>query len=143
MNSLLDTYDVEIFLDVNKPLGNLAVDFETVLKLDLCFKDTINFVKSLQKEDKIQIHFEDYDIEFDKTCIAKYKNIGLYIHKNYIIDFLNKINEYYFIHKITNNNNDKIIFKYDRVNGNNITDINNITNKIDQQIYDLVVKITE
>ena len=53
MDRLLDTYDVEIFLDVNKPLDNLPVDFETVLKLDLYFKDTINFVKSLQEEDKI------------------------------------------------------------------------------------------
>jgi 23S rRNA maturation-related 3'-5' exoribonuclease YhaM len=142
MDSLLDSYDVEIFLDVNEPVD--SVNLETVLKLDNSrYKDTINFARSLQEKDKIKIHFEDYDIEIDKTCIAKYKNIGLYIHKNYIIDFLNKINEYYFIHKITNNNNDKIIFKYDRVNGNNITDINNITNEIDQQIYDLVVKINE
>jgi hypothetical protein len=142
MDSLLDTYDVEIFLDVNEPVD--SVNLETVLKLDNSrYKDTINFTRSLQEKDKIKIHFEDYDIEIDKTCIAKYKNIGLYIHKNHIIDFLNKINEYYFIHKITNNNNGKVIFKYDRDDDNNITDINNITNEIEQQIYDLVVKINE
>jgi 23S rRNA maturation-related 3'-5' exoribonuclease YhaM len=142
MDSLLDSYDVEIFLDVNEPVD--SVNLETVLKLDNSrYKDTINFTRSLQEKDKIKIHFEDYDIEIDKTCIAKYKNIGLYIHKNHIIDFLNKINEYYFIHKITNNNNGKVIFKYDRDDDNNITDINNITNEIEQQIYDLVVKINE
>jgi len=142
MDSLLDSYDVEIFLDVNEPVD--SVNLETVLKLDNSrYKDTINFTRSLQEKDKIKIHFEDYDIEIDKTCIAKYKNIGLYIHKIHIIDFLNKINEYYFIHNITNNNNGKVIFKYDRDDDNNITDINNITNEIEQQIYDLVVKINE
>ena len=105
-------------------------------------KTPTELTNSLEAEG-IKIHFEDYDIEIDKTCIAKYKNIGLYIHKNHIIDFLNKINEYYFIHKITNNNNGKVIFKYDRDDDNNITDINNITNEIEQQIYDLVVKINE
>jgi len=61
MDSLLDSYDVEIFLDVNEPVD--SVNLETVLKLDNSrYKDTINFTRSLQEKDKIKIHFEDYDI---------------------------------------------------------------------------------
>jgi hypothetical protein len=131
------SYNIELFFTINEII--LTVDFDNIIKLDNLqyIKNKIDFIKNLKNKYKMDINFEDYDIECNKdktNNIATKKNIGIII-ENDIINFIKEIKENYSISLITNNDTDQIIFSQ---NINNFIKINKIT-KLDNEIYDLVV----
>jgi hypothetical protein len=131
------SYNIELFFTINEIIP--TVDFDNIIKLDNLqyIKNKIDFIKNLKNKYKIDINFEDYDIECNKdktNNIATKKNIGIII-ENDIINFIKEIKENYLISLITNNDTDHIIFSQ---NINNFIKINKIT-KLDNEIYDLVV----
>jgi len=131
------SYNIELFFTINEIIP--TVDFDNIIKLDNLqyIKNKIDFIKNLKNKYKIDINFEDYDIECNKdktNNIATKKNIGIII-ENDIINFIKEIKKNYSISLITNNDTDKIIFSQ---NINNFIKINKIT-KLDNEIYDLVV----
>ena len=131
------SYNIELFFTINEIIP--TVDFDNIIKLDNLqyIKNKIDFIKNLKNKYKMDINFEDYDIECNKdktNNIATKKNIGIII-ENDIINFIKEIKENYSIYLITNNDTDKIIFSQ---NINNFIKINKIT-KLDNEIYDLVV----
>jgi len=130
------SYNIELFFTINEIIP--TVDFDNIIKLDNLqyIKNKIDFIKNLKNKYKIDINFEDYDIECNKdktNNIATKKNIGIII-ENDIINFIKEIKKNYSISLITNNDTDKIIFSQ---NINNFIKINKIT-KLDNEIYDLV-----
>ena len=130
------SYNIELFFTINEIIP--TVDFDNIIKLDNLqyIKNKIDFIKNLKNKYKMDINFEDYDIECNKdktNNIATKKNIGIII-ENDIINFIKEIKENYSIYLITNNDTDKIIFSQ---NINNFIKINKIT-KLDNEIYDLV-----
>jgi len=130
------SYNIELFFTINEIIP--TVDFDNIIKLDNLqyIKNKIDFIKNLKNKYKMDINFEDYDIECNKdktNNIAIKKNIGIII-ENDIINFIKEIKENYSISLITNNDTDKIIFSQ---NINNFIKINKIT-KLDNEIYDLV-----
>jgi hypothetical protein len=130
------SYNIELFFTINEIIP--TVDFDNIIKLDNLqyIKNKIDFIKNLKNKYKMDINFEDYDIECNKdktNNIATKKNIGIII-ENDIINFIKEIKENYSISLITNNDTDKIIFSQ---NINNFIKINKIT-KLDNEIYDLV-----
>ena len=130
------SYNIELFFTINETVS--TVDFDSIIKLDNLqyIKNKIDFIKNLKNKYKMDINFEDYDIECNKdktNNIAIKKNIGIII-ENDIINFIKEIKENYSISLITNNDTDKIIFSQ---NINNFIKINKIT-KLDNEIYDLV-----
>jgi hypothetical protein len=130
------SYNIELFFTINEIIP--TVDFDSIIKLDNLqyIKNKIDFIKNLKNKYKMDINFEDYDIECNKdktNNIATKKNIGIII-ENDIINFIKEIKENYSISLITNNDTDKIIFSQ---NINNFIKINKIT-KLDNEIYDLV-----
>jgi hypothetical protein len=131
------SYNIELFFTINEIIP--TVDFDNIIKLDNLqyIKNKIDFIKNLKNKYKMDINFEDYDIECNKdktNNIATKKNIGIII-ENDIINFIKEIKKNYSISLITNNDTDKIIFSQ---NINNFIKINKIT-KLDNEIYDLVV----
>lgn len=130
------SYNIELFFTINEIIP--TVDFDNIIKLDNLqyIKNKIDFIKNLKNKYKMDINFEDYDIECNKdktNNIATKKNIGIII-ENDIINFIKEIKKNYSISLITNNDTDKIIFSQ---NINNFIKINKIT-KLDNEIYDLV-----
>jgi hypothetical protein len=130
------SYNIELFFTINEIIP--TVDFDNIIKLDNLqyIKNKIDFIKNLKNKYKMDINFEDYDIECNKdktNNIATKKNIGIII-ENDIINFIKEIKENYLISLITNNDTDQIIFSQ---NINNFIKINKIT-KLDNEIYDLV-----
>jgi hypothetical protein len=131
------SYNIELFFTINETVS--TVDFDSIIKLDNLqyIKNKIDFIKNLKNKYKMDINFEDYDIECNKdktNNIATKKNIGIII-ENDIINFIKEIKKNYSISLITNNDTDQIIFSQ---NINNFIKINKIT-KLDNEIYDLVV----
>jgi len=130
------SYNIELFFTINEIVP--TVDFDSIIKLDNLqyIKNKIDFIKNLKNKYKMDINFEDYDIECNKdktNNIATKKNIGIFI-ENDIIDFIKEIKENYSISLITNNDTDQIIFSQ---NINNFIKIN-IKTKLDKEIFDLV-----
>jgi hypothetical protein len=130
------SYDIELYFAINETVS--AADFDSIIKLDNIkyIKNKIDFIKTLTSKYKMDITFEDYDIEIDKITenkIAIQKNIGIVIENN-IIDFIKEIKQKYSISSITNNNTDQIIFTKNINNFNKI----NIKTELDKKIYDLV-----
>jgi hypothetical protein len=130
------SYDIELCFAINEIVP--TVDFDSVIKLDNIkyIKNKIDFIKTLTSKYKMDITFEDYDIEYGKGKISNtaiQKNIGIVIENN-IIDFIKEIKQKYSISLITNNNTDQIIFTKNIKNLNKI----NIKTELDRQIYDLV-----
>lgn len=130
------SYNIELFFAINEIIP--TVDFDSIIKLDNLqyIKNKIDFIKNLISKYKMDINFEDYDIECNKdktNNIATKKNIGIII-ENDIINFIKEIKENYSISLITNNDTDQIIFSQ---NINNFIKIN-IKTKLDKEIYDLV-----
>lgn len=130
------SYNIELFFAINEIIP--TVDFDSIIKLDNLqyIKNKIDFIKNLISKYKMDINFEDYDIECNKdktNNIATKKNIGIII-ENDIINFIKEIKENYSISLITNNDTDQIIFSQ---NINNFIKIN-IKTKLDNEIYDLV-----
>jgi hypothetical protein len=131
------SYNIELFFTINETVS--TVDFDSIIKLDNLqyIKNKIDFIKNLKNKYKMDINFEDYDIECNKdktNNIATKKNIGIIIENN-IINFIKEIKENYSISLITNNDTDQIIFSQ---NINNFVKIKKIT-KLDNEIYDLIV----
>jgi len=131
------SYNIELFFTINETV--FTVDFDNIIKLDNLqyIKNKIDFIKNLKNKYKMDINFEDYDIECNKdktNNIATKKNIGIIIENN-IINFIKEIKENYSISLITNNDTNQIIFSQ---NINNFIKINKIT-KLDNEIYDLIV----
>jgi hypothetical protein len=130
------SYNIELYFAINEKVT--TVDFDSVIKLDNLqyIKNKIDFIKNLTSKYKMDINFEDYDIEYNKdktNNIAKQKNIGIIIENN-IIDFIKEIKKNYSISLITNNDTDQIIFTQ---NIKNLIKIN-IKTKLDKEIYDLM-----
>jgi hypothetical protein len=130
------SYNIELFFTINEIVP--TVDFDSIIKLDNLqyIKNKIDFIKNLISKYKMDINFEDYDIECNKdktNNIATKKNIGIVI-ENDIIDFIKEIKENYSISLITNNDTDQIIFSQ---NINHFIKIN-IKTKLDKFIFDLV-----
>ena len=130
------SYNIELFFAINETVP--TVDFDSVIKLDNIkyIKNKIDFIKTLTSKYKMDITFEDYDIEYGEGKISNtaiQKNIGIVIENN-IIDFIKEIKQKYSISLITNNNTDQIIFTKNIKNLNKI----NIKTELDKQIYDLV-----
>ena len=131
------SYNIELFFTINETVS--TVDFDSIIKLDNLqyIKNKIDFIKNLKNKYKMDINFEDYDIECNKdktNNIATKKNIGIII-ENDIINFIKEIKKNYSISLITNNDTDQIIFSQ---NINNFVKIKKIT-KLDNEIYDLIV----
>jgi hypothetical protein len=136
------SYNIELFFAINETVE--TVDFDSVIKLDNLqyIKNKIDFIKNLTSKYKMDINFEDYDIECNKdktNNIATKKNIGIVIENN-IIDFIKEIKENYSISLITNNDTDQIIFciKHKNIKNLCLKQKINIKTELDRQIYDLV-----
>lgn len=131
------SYDIELYFAINKIVA--TADFNSIIKLDNIkyIKNKIDFIKTLTSKYKMDLTFEDYDIEIDKSTgnkVAIQKNIGIVIENN-IIDFIKEVKQNYSISLITNNNTNKIIFSknnFDKIN------ISFATTELDKEIYDLV-----
>jgi AAA+ ATPase superfamily predicted ATPase len=132
------SYNIDLYFDINENVT--TVDFESILKLDKLkyIKDKIDNIKNLTSKYGLDVCFEDYDIVKEKNnYVAKYKNIGVII-ENDIINFIKEIKQNYSISLITNNNTEKIIYKYNRYKNINNSDKTNIKTELDQEMYDLV-----
>ena len=136
------SYNIELFFTINEIIP--TVDFDSIIKLDNLqyIKNKIDFIKNLTSKYKMDINFEDYDIECNKdktNNIATKKNIGIVIENN-IIDFIKEIKENYSISLITNNDTDQIIFciKHKNIKNLCLKQKINIKTELDRQIYDLV-----
>jgi hypothetical protein len=132
------SYNIDLYFAINEVIQ--TANIENILKLDKItyIKDKIDYIKNLSSRYELEIYFEDYDIilEQDKY-VAKYKNIGISI-KNNVINFIKEIKENYSISLITNDNTNKVIYKYNRYKNINNSDKNNIKNVLDEEIYNLV-----
>ena len=60
------SYNIELFFAINEIIP--TVDFDSIIKLDNLqyIKNKIDFIKNLISKYKMDINFEDYDIECNK-----------------------------------------------------------------------------